>query len=396
MLDDAIFMRYSRQLLLEEIGNKGQQKLTMSKVLIVGLGGLGSPAALYLAAAGVGELWLADNDKLHISNLQRQILYHTQDVSQLKVTLAAKQLNQLNPLNPQIKVKTFNTKQHYHSLRPLVRNTDLVLDCTDNMSTRQAINAECEALRSIGYNNLLLVTGEHPSKVGMNYFRQYIPLIKKYFSTLLMEVQPLTITEYSELKEIGLDGVLVYQETYQQHHLRGKKQDFFWRLETPDRLGQAGIDKIGLGALIGLSDNWRVDYYLVANHLSYLQKKYWKSRYSISFPRIRACIGGIQPASTIHEAKLIQLICAFRLLAPEVELSLSTRESPFFRDNIIPLVINTLSAGSKTQPGGYADNHQALEQFTVYDNRSAETMAKVIINAGLQPVWKDWDHHLGR
>ncbi len=83
-------------------------------------------------------------------------------------------------------------------------------------------------------------------------------------------------------------------------------------------------------------------------------------------------------------------------MAPEVELSLSTRESPFFRDNIIPLVINTLSAGSKTQPGGYADNHQALEQFTVYDNRSAETMAKVIINAGLQPVWKDWDHHLGR
>ncbi|WP_032116427.1 HesA/MoeB/ThiF family protein [Candidatus Arsenophonus nilaparvatae] len=161
MLDDAIFMRYSRQLLLEEIGNKGQQKLTMSKVLIVGLGGLGSPAALYLAAAGVGELWLADNDKLHISNLQRQILYHTQDVSQLKVTLAAKQLNQLNP---QIKVKTFNTKQHYHSLRPLVRNTDLVLDCTDNMSTRQAINAACVAEKknlisgsAVGFNGQLLV-----------------------------------------------------------------------------------------------------------------------------------------------------------------------------------------------------------------------------------------------
>lgn len=161
MLDDAIFMRYSRQLLLEEIGNKGQQKLTMSKVLIVGLGGLGSPAALYLAAAGVGELWLADSDKLHISNLQRQILYHTQDVFQLKVTLAAKQLNQLNP---QIKVKTFNTKQHYHSLRPLVSNTDLVLDCTDNMSTRQAINAACVAEKkplisgsAVGFNGQLLV-----------------------------------------------------------------------------------------------------------------------------------------------------------------------------------------------------------------------------------------------
>lgn len=140
MLDDAIFMRYSRQLLLEEIGYQGQQKLTTSKVLIVGLGGLGSPAALYLAAAGVGELWLADNDKLHLSNLQRQILYHTQDISQPKVTLAAKQLNQLNP---QTKVKTFAKKQNYHSLRTLVRDTDLILDCTDNMSTRQAINAAC-------------------------------------------------------------------------------------------------------------------------------------------------------------------------------------------------------------------------------------------------------------
>lgn len=111
-------------------------------MLIVGLGGLGSPAALYLAAAGVGELWLADNDKLHISNLQRQILYHTQDISQSKVTLAAKQLNQLNP---QTIVKTFAKKQNYHSLQTLVRNTDLILDCTDNMSTRQAINAVCVA-----------------------------------------------------------------------------------------------------------------------------------------------------------------------------------------------------------------------------------------------------------
>lgn len=276
-----------------------------------------------------------------------------------------------------------------------------------NQIKRKTLNtteiiAECKTIRSIGYNNLLIVTGEHPSKVGMNYFRQYIPLIKKYFSSILMEVQPLTTIEYMELKKIGLDGILVYQETYhqptyQEHHLRGKKQDFFWRLETPDRLGQAGIDKIGLGALIGLSDNWRVDYYLVANHLSYLQKKYWKSRYSISFPRIRACIGGgIQPASTLCEAELVQLMCAFRLLTPEVELSLSTRESPFFRDNIIPLVINSLSADSRTQPGGYANNYQALEQFTICDNRSAKTIAEVIINSGLQPVWKDWDDYLGR
>lgn len=169
MLEDAIFMRYSRQLLLEEIGYQGQQKLITSKVLIVGLGGLGSPAALYLAAAGVGELWLADNDHLHVSNLQRQILYHTQDVSQPKTLLAAKQLKQLNP---QIKIRTFNSRQSYHSLRSLILKTDLILDCTDNISTRQAINAACVAEKkslisgsAVGFSGQLLVL-ESPYNQG--------------------------------------------------------------------------------------------------------------------------------------------------------------------------------------------------------------------------------------
>ncbi len=96
-------------------------------------------------------------------------------------------------------------------------------------------------------------------------------------------------------------------------------------METPDRLGRAGIDKIGLGALIGLSDSWRVDCYMVAEHLLWLQQHYWQSRYSVSFPRLRPCTGGIEPASIMDERQLVQTICAFRLLAPEIELSLSTR-----------------------------------------------------------------------
>lgn len=141
-----------------------------------------------------------------------------------------------------------------------------------------------------------------------------------------MEVQPLAEAEYAELKQLGLDGVMVYQETYHEatyahHHLKGKKQDFFWRLETPDRLGRAGIDKIGLGALIGLSDSWRVDCYMVVEHLLWLQQHYWQSRYSVSFPRLRPCTGGIEPASIMDERQLVQAICAFRLLAPEIELS---------------------------------------------------------------------------
>ena len=263
------------------------------------------------------------------------------------------------------------------------------------------IISECETIRQNGFDSLLLVTGEHQTKVGMDYFRRYLPLIRPYFSSLMMEVQPLGTEEYRELKTLGLDGVMVYQETYheatyQLHHLKGKKQDFHWRLATPERLGQAGVDKIGLGALIGLSSSWRTDCYMLAEHLLYMQQHYWQSRYSISFPRLRPCAGGIEPASLMGDAELVQLICAFRLLAPTVELSLSTRESPYFRDHVVPLAINNVSAGSKTQPGGYADSKTELEQFSPNDNRSPAQVAHALVQAGLQPVWKDWDGYLGR
>lgn len=266
---------------------------------------------------------------------------------------------------------------------------------------QQEIERECAAIRKLGFEHLLLVTGEHQTKVGMDYFRQHLPAIRRQFSSLQMEVQPLDEHEYAELKSLGLDGVMVYQETYHQavyaqHHLRGNKEDFFWRLETPDRLGRAGIDKIGLGALIGLSDSWRTDCFMVAEHLLWLQQQYWQSRYSISFPRLRPCTGGVEPASVMTESQLVQVICAFRLLAPDVELSLSTRESPWFRDHMIPLAINNVSAFSKTQPGGYADNHPELEQFAPHDGRTPVEVAEALTRSGLQPVWKDWDSFLGR
>lgn len=295
---------------------------------------------------------------------------------------------------------------------PLYLSNLCANDCTycgfsmSNRIRRKTLDAdeierECEAIRAMGFEHLLLVTGEHQSKVGMDYFRRHLPAIRQQFSSLQMEVQPLTQEEYAELKVLGLDGVMVYQETYHEatyarHHLKGNKQDFFWRLETPDRLGRAGIDKIGLGALIGLSDSWRVDCYLLAEHLLWLQKRYWQSRYSISFPRLRPCAGGIEPASLMNERQLVQAICAFRLLAPEIELSLSTRESPQFRDRVIPIAINNVSAFSKTQPGGYADNHPELEQFAPHDSRRPAEVAKALAARGLQPVWKDWDSWLGR
>ncbi|VFP88824.1 2-iminoacetate synthase (plasmid) [Candidatus Erwinia haradaeae] len=267
---------------------------------------------------------------------------------------------------------------------------------------QEEIIKECKAICAKGIHHLLLVTGEHQTKVGIEYFRRYIPLIREYCSSLVIEVQPMLQAHYEELRGLGLDGVLVYQETYHartysHHHLFGQKQDFLWRLETPDRLARSGVDKIGLGILIGLSDDWRTDCYMLAKHLLYLRKTYWKSRYSLSFPRLRPFTGGVLESShIIDEAQLLQVMCAFRLLVPEVEISLSTRESPNFRDHVIPIVVNSVSAGSKTQPGGYATNQAELEQFLPNDNRSPQEVAQVLRLSGLQPVWKDWDPYLGR
>lgn len=264
------------------------------------------------------------------------------------------------------------------------------------------IERECLAIKARGFDSVLLVTGEHESKVGMAYFREHLPQIRRHFSALAMEVQPLSQADYAELKTLGLDAVMVYQETYHapsyaRHHLRGNKQDIAWRLATPERLGRAGIDKIGLGALIGLSKDWRADSYFVAEHLAWMERHHWQSRYSLSFPRLRPCTGGLQPEVVMSDRQLVQLICAWRLFSPTLELSLSTRESPAFRNGALRLGITQMSAESRTQPGGYADgDKEELEQFAIHDARPLGEVADAVRQAGLQPVFKDWEPFLGR
>ncbi len=266
----------------------------------------------------------------------------------------------------------------------------------------EEIERECLAIKARGFDSVLLVTGEHESKVGMAYFREHLPQIRRHFSALAMEVQPLSQAEYAELKTLGLDAVMVYQETYHapsyaRHHLRGNKQDIDWRLATPERLGRAGIDKIGLGALIGLSSDWRADSYFVAEHLAWMERHHWQSRYSLSFPRLRPCTGGLQPEVVMSDRQLVQLICAWRLFSPTLELSLSTRESPAFRNGALRLGITQMSAESRTQPGGYAEgDKEELEQFAIHDARPLGEVADAVRQAGLQPVFKDWEPFLGR
>lgn len=264
--------------------------------------------------------------------------------------------------------------------------------------TDKEILQEVEEIKKHGFNHILLVTGEANHTVHVDYFKNAVELIKPHFSNISIEVQPLETDEYKIMHESGVYSVLVYQETYHQdvykeYHPKGKKSNFQYRIDTPERVGEAGIHKIGLGVLLGLED-WRTESLFCAMHLQYLQNKYWQTKFSISFPRLRPAEGSIEPNVIVTDKELAQLIFAYRIFNEDVELSLSTRESENFRNNIITLGVTSMSAGSKTNPGGYAVAQESLEQFEISDERSAEEIAELIRNVGYEPVWKDWDNAL--
>ena len=259
------------------------------------------------------------------------------------------------------------------------------------------IEQEYRAIKQLGpFENLLLVTGENPVVAGVDYIARALDLAKPYFSNLKIEVMPLKAEEYAELITHGLNGVICFQETYNRaryniYHPRGMKSKFEWRLNAPDRMGEAGVHSIGMGALIGLED-WRTDVTMMAHHLRYLQKRYWKTKYSVNFPRMRPAENeGFQPNVVMSDKELAQLTFAMRIFDHDVDISYSTREAAMLRDNMATLGVTTMSAASRTEPGGYYTYPEALEQFDVCDNRSAAEVEAALRNVGREPVWKDWD-----
>lgn len=163
-----------------------------------------------------------------------------------------------------------------------------------------------------------------------------------------------------------------------------------YRLETPDRLGRAGVKKIGLGALYGLSD-WRAESWFIGLHLRHMERHHWRSRYSVSFPRLRPHAGSEIDISPFAERELVQAVCAFRLFSQELDLALSTRESAVFRNHALSLGFTAMSAGSRTNPGGYAGEIESLQQFEIDDARSPAEVASLLRGKGYDPIWKDWD-----
>jgi 2-iminoacetate synthase len=287
----------------------------------------------------------------------------------------------------------------------------------------EEVQREAKALHEQGFRNILLVAGEHPKFVSGNYMRDCVAALHSEWPSISLEVGPMETEEYRPIVQAGAEGLVVYQETYDRGiyddmHTAGPKKNFDWRVETAERAYAAGFRRLGIGALYGLAD-WRYEALCVAAHADYLLRNCWKAYVTISLPRLRPCAGEFQPLTHMTDRDLAQLICAFRMMFPDVGLVLSTREQAKLRDGLIPLGITLMSAGSHTEPGGYTGagkekihhtergrivevgasewapaNGQATNatgQFEIADERSPQEVAALIRKLGYEPVWKDWD-----
>lgn len=257
------------------------------------------------------------------------------------------------------------------------------------------VRAEAAELHRRGFRHILLVAGEHARIVSKAYLEECVAAVAPFFAQVSVEVQVWDTETYRRLAAAGCDGVIVYQEaydrdTYPQVHLKGKKRNYAWRLAAPDRAAEAGMRRLGIGALLGLHPDWRSEAICVAAHASALMRRWWRCEVSVALPRLRPAAGGYQPEEPIDDRSFVQLLCALRITLPDVGITLSTREPAALRDSLVGLGVTSMSAGSHTEPGGYAEVSDAEPQFEISDTRSPAEVAAALRAAGFDPVWKDW------
>jgi len=270
----------------------------------------------------------------------------------------------------------------------------------DNRIERRLLSleeAEAEAmlLHQRGFNHILLVSGEAPAKLGVDYLEKLALRLRERFASISIEVQPLATEEYARLFAAGITSVAIYQETYDREtynkvHLSGQKCDFDFRLNSPARAAAGAMREVGIGALLGLAD-WRAEGLALGLHLAWLRKNFWRTGLTVSFPRLRPAAGGFQPLCEVTERDLSHLIFALRLFDPDVGIILSTREEARYRNGMIGLGPTRYSAGSCTAPGGYSNPDITGEQFAIGDHRSIAEVCLAIRQKGFDPVRKDWD-----
>ncbi len=264
------------------------------------------------------------------------------------------------------------------------------------------IMSEAEIISGYGIKSLLLVSGEDPKAMSVDFLADAVRKLKEKFAYISIEIYPMDEASYRKLFEAGVHGLTIYQETYQEDiyktlHLRGPKSDYHKRLEYMAGGAAAGFYNVGIGALLGLYD-WHVEAVSLAAHGLWLRKKFWKTKVQFSFPRITPIPGGFAVPNAISEDDLEQLMLAFRLFFHESDLFISTRENHLFRQKVAQTCASHVSAGSQVVPGGYRDaedRRQLLGQFTMNDRSSVADVDHDMSELGLEIVYKDWDNCIG-
>lgn len=262
--------------------------------------------------------------------------------------------------------------------------------------TMEEIEAEAKAISSKGFKHILYLTGESPKDTPTEYIVDAAKILRKYFSSVAIEVYPMTEEDYKKTVEAGVDSLTVYQEVYDEKiydkvHIAGPKKNYKFRLDAIERGCKAGIRSVNLAPLLGLNE-WKIEIYKMMLHGLYIRKNYPEVEIGFSFPRIRPCVGGYNDLQEVSDKELVRAIVAMRIMFPNCSLNISTREREGFRDNLIPLGINKISAGVTTSIGGHTmDKEEAGEvQFDISDGRDENQIKDMLRNKGYEPIFKDW------
>ncbi len=268
--------------------------------------------------------------------------------------------------------------------------------------TMDEIRMEAEAVRATGIDSLLIVAGENPRVNSVAHLAEVGVMLKKMFSNLSLEVAPQSEDGYRELFHAGYEALTCFQETYDREryayfHPAGPKSDYEWRLWTQLRAGRAGFRQLGCAFLLGLSP-WRAEAASLAAHAVYLMKECYESRIQFAFPRFCRVDGGFVPPCEVDERDVDLMMLAFRIVFPQCCMTVSTRESPAFRDYIVQVAADNMSAGSRVTPGGYAvlEKERAADvaQFTLTDRRAPAEVYDAIRANGQEVVFKNWDNRI--
>jgi len=279
------------------------------------------------------------------------------------------------------------------TLEQALREAELVMERKIPVLAPPALRDEAAGIR-----HLLLVTGEAPQRYGLEAICEVARRLRPRAASVAVEIFPCDVDGYRRLARAGVDGLVLYQETYLPGryaalHPAGPKRDFARRLSAVEAGGEAGFRSLGIGALLGLA-SWQLEGVYLALHADHLGRAFPGARIAVSFPRLRPIAGEAPPpAERVADADLVQLIVGMRLLFPDAEIVISTREPAALRDHLIHLGVTRLSAASRTSPGGYGRGvvDERDGQFCTDDRREVAEVAASIRAAGFDVVTKDFD-----